>query len=166
MEGIMHPASILSIPRISAALLLGAVLASNILTACNSDSGTTPPPASDALITLTSPQGGEKFKVGQVVPIKWTVKADPNDPMDEVDPMLSSDAGATWIFLRSGSIQIGSPSYGNFAWTIPDTVEDASGKYATAGKSWMLRVQSYNDSENPKKRSTTKTPFTISVAAP
>lgn len=162
----MHPASSLKHPRIGALLLLGGVLASIFLAACTKDSGTTPPPASNSLITLTYPVGGEAFKVGQSVSIKWTVTTDINDPMDEVDPMLSSDGGVTWIFIRSGSIQTTSPSYGNFAWTIPDTLVSPSGKFGLAGKSWMLRVRSYNFPDNALKQSTSKSAFTISPASP
>lgn len=121
-------------------------------------------PGSDALITLTSPKGGETFKIGDTLWITWTTR-DATDPVEAVDPLISPDSGKTWINMRSGSIPITSTSWGKWGWQVKDTVTHVSSqtKFPLAGNSKVfVKVQQYQ-SADPKKISVTPRPITIAA---
>jgi len=63
-------------------------------------------------ITVTSPNGGESWRVGSTEDIQWICSC-----IDSVMLEYSTDAGASWIAIDSG-IACGSETY---SWTIPDT---------------------------------------------
>lgn len=141
---------------LAAALSLG--LAAFAFTGCGDEAAG---PASTGLITLTSPQGGETFKVGETLHIKWTVKDDPEAPT-AVDPMISLDTGKTWNFLRSnGSIPTASPMWGDFPWVV-DSVKVSGVKVGVAGKHALLRVLQYG-STDPDMISTLSKPINITA---
>jgi hypothetical protein len=145
-----------SIALSAAALFAG--LAAFAFTACDS---TDSPPASTGLITLTSPKGGETFKVGETVHIKWTVKVDDKAP-NAVDPQVSLDTGKTWLNLRQ-SIPDNSAMWGDFPWLVDSVKHTSLQKIPLAGKKVLLRVEQYSTSL-PEQRSTlTKL---ISITAP
>jgi hypothetical protein len=103
-------------------------------------------------IRLTNPLGGESFEVGDTLPITWTAKEDPNDPILAVDVLLSPDSGKTWGFLRSGSIAPGSPIWGRFPWVVMDSIRILGGKTNLVGNPGVcLRVEEYS-TQDPKKR--------------
>jgi hypothetical protein len=142
-----------------AAAALSAGLAMTALSGCDES---TSPPASTGLITLTAPKGGQSFKVGSVMHVTWTVKADPEAP-DAVDVKVSVDEGKTWGFLRSGSIPDDSEIWGDFPWTVVDSVTIGGKKEGLIGKAVLVRVMQYSVSD-PKKISTIAAP--ISITAP
>ena len=100
----------------------------------------------DALIVLTSPRGGGPYKVGQTLNIKWTTpKTDPNLPVEEIAIRFSADSGKLFRTLNLSSITPASPDWGNFAWTIPDTLSFSGLKVPLAGKkNCKLTVETYN----------------------
>lgn len=65
-------------------------------------------------ITVTSPNGGEKWSVGSVKTITWTN----NNFADPVKIEYSTNNGVTWI---RPPIATSAPNTGTFAWTIPNT---------------------------------------------
>ena len=148
-----------TVKRISLVLVASA-LSSLTPSACNSSPETTSP-ASDSLITLISPLGGETFRVGDSLRIKWTVKDDPDAP-NAVDPELSPDSGKTWGVLSSKSIVPLSPEWGNFAWAVGDSLLVEGYNVSLIGKPVMIRVQQYNTSE-AKKISAMKS---VTITAP
>jgi outer membrane protein assembly factor BamB len=66
-----------------------------------------------ASITLTSPNGGEKFAVGSIQTISWK-----STGASLVKLEYSTDNGVNWAVI-SGAV---SATLGNYAWTVPGTV--------------------------------------------
>ena len=138
------------------------------IAACDSNSSSATAPDADKWIALTTPLGGETYKVGDSLRIKWTVKDNPAGNIEAVDVELSPDSGKTWGFLpwgpskTTGSVKPTSPYWENFAWKITDTLyiasKDASIKLA--GRQCLVRVKDYL-SEAELNQSTTHTPITI-----
>ncbi len=67
-----------------------------------------------ASITITAPNGGEKWSVGTVKTITWTN----NNFADPVKIEYSTNNGVSWI---TPPIATSAPNTGTFAWTIPNT---------------------------------------------
>ena len=139
----------------------GLLAAGAVLVGCPAEENAGPD--SNALITLTSPKGGETFKIGDTLWITWTTR-DATDPVEAVDPLISPDSGKTWINMRSsGSIPMNSPSWGRWGWQVKDTVTHVSSqtKYPLAGNAKVfVKVQQYQSSD-PLKISVTPKPITI-----
>lgn len=64
-------------------------------------------------ITVTEPNGGEKWEVGTIHAITWTVENFEGD----VNLYLSIDNGVNWTTLATAQ-----PALGLYEWTIPNTV--------------------------------------------
>jgi hypothetical protein len=144
-----------------AALLSGALLTGAALSGCSGDEAAGP--ADTGKISLVTPKGGESYTVGDTLWVKWTVKDDP-DPVDAVDVMLSPDDGKSWGFLRSGSIGTASPLWGNFGWSIKDSIEIGAVKHGLAGNtSVRIRVMQYSTDEADKIATTASA---ITIKAP
>jgi hypothetical protein len=73
-------------------------------------------------ILLTYPKGGETFRIGDSLRVKWKLCNAGLTEINAVDPMLSPDSGKTWCFLQQSSIPVGDRSFGNYAWKIPDSI--------------------------------------------
>jgi hypothetical protein len=115
----------------------------------------------NARITLVSPVGGEKLKVGETVMVKWTVKADQVDPITAVDLMVSPDSGKTWGYIRTGSVADDVPTWGNYPWIVSaKTVGTPS--LNLAGAACLFRVMKYA-TDKPELMAVSKSTFTISV---
>jgi hypothetical protein len=103
-------------------------------------------------IRLTYPLGGESFKVGDTLPITWTVKDDPANPVDAVDVMASPDSGKTWAYLRPGSILPESPSWERVPWIVPESLSVFGNKTGLVGNPGVcIRVEQYS-TPDPKHR--------------
>ncbi len=130
------------------ALLLGGVA---LWTGC------TDSPTSDvdpnALVSLTSPKAGQSFKVGQTMSVQWTTKADAPDPVDNVDIQYSPTGAAPWGFCRTESIPQGTASWGNFMWTVPDSLLIGGVNVSTVSTNGRIRVMQYSTA-NPLMIST------------
>jgi hypothetical protein len=74
-------------------------------------------------IQLISPKGGESFRVGDSLRVKWRLCNAGVSAIDAVDPMLSPDSGKTWCFMKVNSIPRGDKTFGNYAWKIPDSIQ-------------------------------------------
>lgn len=120
----------------------------------------------EPLITLLSPRGGESYKVGGTLPVKWKVKANPADTeaIESVDMQMSVDNGATWGFLQVSSVSDKSPAWGNFNWTIPESLLVSNVKVPLAGKTQCrLRVRDYGTKDTTK---ISTSPGTFAITAP
>jgi hypothetical protein len=118
-----------------------------------SESTSEPTTDPNALITLTDPKGGETFKVGQTIYVKWTTKVDAPDPVDNVDVMFSAD-GVNFGYALANSIEMASPKWGNAAWTIPESLTVTVGvnqvKVSTVSATAKIRVRHYSTSDAMK----------------
>ncbi|MDB5051049.1 MAG: hypothetical protein JWO30_4120 [Fibrobacteres bacterium] len=145
-----------------AALALAAALASFAFAACNK-STTEPLPDADKWIALTKPLGGETYKVGESLNVKWTIKENPNGNVDAVDVLISPDSGKTWVFLNAnGSIHPNTPSWENFSWKITDSlyVPTLDDSIALSNTHCLVRVEQYSTADALQK-STTHTSISI-----
>lgn len=67
---------------------------------------------------LTSPDGGEEWKVGSSHTLSWT--ASDNTGVTGVDLAWSADGGATWTNIVSSA-----PNTGSYPWTVPASTTSA-----------------------------------------
>lgn len=112
---------------------------------------TTPnPTTATSLITLNNPTGGQSYKVGDVMNIRWTAKADPVDKVDAVDILYSKDNGANWEFLNESSVFDTSAIWGNYPWKIPDSIL-VDGRYVSPiSATAKIKVEQYSSSDPDK----------------
>lgn len=68
-------------------------------------------------ITVISPNGGETFYQGDVMPISWRSTDIPTDKRVMLE--YSLDNGANWSLLGTNLVSNNSPSVNTFDWTIP-----------------------------------------------
>jgi hypothetical protein len=75
------------------------------------------------LVSVQSPNGGETFRVGDTLSVRWTA-----DPLiTSVGIELSVDSGAHWLPLtRTRSVAPGDADWANFKWVIPDSLDSVS----------------------------------------
>jgi hypothetical protein len=64
-------------------------------------------------VTLTSPLGGEQFRGGGVIPLRWTASDD--ESVRSIGIQASYDAGITWHFVEDEL----DPSLSSFDWELP-----------------------------------------------
>jgi hypothetical protein len=150
--------------RLSILSLAGTLAAGAGFSGCQGDEATGPD--SNALIVLTSPRGGGPYKVKETLHVKWTTpKTDPNIPVEEIAIRFSADSGKLFRTLNLSSITPASPDWGDFAWTIPDTLSFSGLKVPLAGKkNCRLTVETYNVID-PRQQTDTVT-FDIAPASP
>jgi hypothetical protein len=98
------------------------ILAGLLCAQCSQPEDENACPSDSTQILLTSPKGGQTFKVGDTLRVKWKLCNTGPTQIDAVDPMLSPDGGTTWCFLKVNSIPVGDASFGNYAWKIPDSI--------------------------------------------
>ena len=67
---------------------------------------------SPGTVTVTSPNGGEKWTVGDVHNITWTATSN----LDSVKIDYSTDTGSTWTAVTRAAA-----AAGTYAWTVPNT---------------------------------------------
>jgi hypothetical protein len=114
------PTSFRACPRCIPAV---AVLASLLCLRCSEPDNTDACPDDGKQILLTSPKGGESFRVGDSLRVKWKLCNAGVSEIDAVDPILSPDSGKTWCFMKVNSIPRGDKTFGNYAWKIPDSIQ-------------------------------------------
>lgn len=129
--------------------LVAGLLAGALAACSDEESPAGPSENPNALITLSSPKGGETYRIGDTVWVEWTVK-DVANPVDAVDPMLSADSGKNWVNLKSASIAVGTLSWGRWGWKVPDSVRSSTGYIRLAGRSVKLKVEQYSTSDSLK----------------
>lgn len=145
--------------------LAGLLAVGAVVSGCDSEEAANPD--SDALLVLTSPQGGETFTVGQTIQVKWeTPKVDPARPVDLMNVQFSWDNGQRWASLPEQAIPKGSTAWGNFSWTIPDSIRYGGLRIRVVDSTrCLLRVLDYNAVDSSQRATLPKT-FTIRAATP
>lgn len=148
-------------PFLAIGMMLPAI-AGQFLTGCES-SPEAAPVDPDAQIVILSPEGGESYRVGQVVPIRWKTRGKGDQEVNAVSLELSPDDGAGWIFLVNRAIGIDDEAWGDYAWTVPDKVARQGREYALAGNGTLrIRIRQYN-SGNPDQTAVLAEPFSVSA---
>jgi hypothetical protein len=120
-----------------------------LLAGCN-EASTSPQVDPNALITLTSPQAGKSFRVGQDMSIQWTTKADASDPVDNVDIQYSPTGSSPWGFVRTNSIELGSANWGNYSWTVTDSILIGGVNVSTVSMNGRIRVMQYSTADSTR----------------
>lgn len=109
-------------------------------------------PADGTQILLTSPKGGESFKVGDTLRVKWKLCNTGPAEITAVDPMISPDSGTTWCFMKQNSIPAGVPGFGDYAWKIPDSVQLQGEWFQLKGNSkCRIKVEQYSTSDEKQR---------------
>lgn len=104
-----------------------------------------PPP-----VAVTHPKGGEIFKVGDTLRVRWTT----DGFITSAGIQFSPDSGKRWIpVTRRSSVNEGQPDWGDYPWVIPDSLDGIS--LATSGG--LISVYDYFGTD----RDRTDRPFTI-----
>ena len=151
---------IFPLARIAAGLSLTCAL---FLGCTDSDSGPVEEacPSDGQEILLTHPKGGETFKIGDTLRVKWKLCNAGTQNISSVDPFFSADDGKTWCYMKTNSIGTGDASFGNYAWKIPDSIGLQGEWFQLANNAkCRIRVEQYSTTDD-KQRSTSKTTFTV-----
>jgi len=102
----------------------------------NIDVPTVEPP-----FTILSPNGGEIYKIGQEITIRW--KASQTAGITGADLHISPNNGKNWYPINTvGSFFIEDSLWGTYAWTIPTEISGASLISTTA----LIKIVEYNES--------------------
>ncbi len=154
----MKAKSIFSAAHLPTTALAAALFSAAALwNGCNQTEST---PDDGVLINIQSPKGGDVFKVGDTLTVKWTIKSVENG-IQAVDLLISPD-GENWIYMKSGgSFYPADPGFGTYKWKIKDTVSSIGVKYALVNcKKCQIRIEDYSHPTDPLKNRTTPV-FTI-----
>jgi len=112
-------------------------------------------------IALLYPLGGESFKVGQTVQIKWAVKG---NLVNNVDVELSPNDGMIWTTMnQTGSIDPTDSNWGNYSWIVTDSLEQEAGQgnvELVNNSKCRIRVRQYSTGD-PNKIAITEKTFTV-----
>jgi hypothetical protein len=93
---------------------------------------------------LISPNGGERFAVGDTMFITWGTGT------DEATTCLirvSMDGGVSWpvSLTGSGGLDRADPTWGRFPWVVPATVTEPDGSVtSTVSEECLVQIQDYN----------------------
>jgi hypothetical protein len=93
----------------------------------------------EKIITITEPQGGEVYNTGDVITVKWTA----SHIMDGVGVYLSPNNGRDWYLIVDHTIYRDSPEWGNYQWTVSDTVIYKQQPVPLVSGDYKLRVADY-----------------------
>ena len=147
-----------SISLTAAALSLG--LAAFAFTGCGEEATA---PASTGLITLTSPMGGETYKVGDTLRVTWSVTNDLEAP-DAVDVKVSADGGTTWGWISRKSIPKDETptTWPSLKWAVTESTLIAGVNVGLVGKDVLVRVLQYAKTD-PKLISDIAKPIRITA---
>jgi hypothetical protein len=141
--------------------LLGA--AGQFMSGCEETATTAPPVDPDAEIVLLAPQGGERVAVGSALHIRWKLQGKGLEEVNSVEIHVSPDSGGNWVGILDKSIPLGADDWGDYSWTIPESVIRQGVTYPLKGNSRMLvRVKQYTTADANKIAILGK-PFTVTA---
>ncbi len=129
------------------AAISGLALATFSVSACGGSDPTGPVDTSQILVS--APKGGETFKVGQTLYVKWKLQGKGITDIASVDVSLSPDNGKRWQLLVTNSIVPSDPTWGNFPYVIPDSIKIVGGGMVSLknNSECRIRVKQYNSSD-------------------
>jgi hypothetical protein len=74
-------------------------------------------------LETTFPAGGETFRVGDTLRVKWVT----DGFISSAGIQFSPDSGRSWIpVTRRSSVNLGQPDWGDYPWVIPDSLDGVS----------------------------------------
>ncbi len=112
------------------------------------ESGTPP-------VSLRSPNGGESFKVGDTLAIRWLT----DSSITSCGIQISVDSGAKWLpITRRKSVGTADKDWQDFRWAIPDTMDGVS----LVSQAALISVYDYFGTD----RDRSDKPFRIEAAVP
>jgi hypothetical protein len=91
---------------------------------------------SSKVFTLTYPNGGEIWQIGEEYEINW--QADTSLAADAVLE-VSPDNGRRWFIIVDESILAENENWGAYTWIIPEEVSNIS----MIGDTWLMKVRTY-----------------------
>ncbi len=147
--------------------LAGLLALGAVFSGCDSEE--TADPDADKLVVLTSPQGGETFKVGDTIRITWkTPRVDPELPVDPVDIHFSPDSGKIWRPLTDQSIPKGSiVEWEPLKWVVPETLSYSGLKIPLVGSTkCLIRVKNYEIQDASQQQDILDKTFSIIAKNP
>lgn len=93
------------------------------------------------MVTVTAPNGGETITVGSPLHVQW--EADPSQVTD-VTISLTVDEGESWVVLNpEHSISRTDPEWGDYVWTVPETILAGNSDLSTVSSTCRVRVAKY-----------------------
>jgi hypothetical protein len=139
---------------------LGIIMGCHFLAACDSPTSA-PETDPNAQIVLLSPVGGERYKVGETVHVKWKTQGKGDEEISSANILVSPDSGKTWIGLLRGSIGVDDPLWGDYAWTVKREMVHLGVTWDLSGNTRvMLKVMQYSTAD-ANKIAVTKKPLSI-----
>ncbi len=75
-----------------------------------------------ASILVTSPNGGEKYHLGDTLVLKWQA----DSMITAVGLQVSMDSGLTWHAIRNKSVSRSDATWTRYPWVIPDSLDGVS----------------------------------------
>jgi hypothetical protein len=133
------------------------------LAACDDSGSTTEPVDPNAEIVIRNPRGGETFTVGQTVHVKWTTQGKGVTEVNAVNIEVTPDSGKTWITLLQKSVSLEDDQWGDYPWTIPDSLLRLGTSYALAGnKGLRIKISQYSTADT-NKIVAMKKPFAVAA---
>ncbi len=132
-----------------------------ILIACDNSSGPGEAVDPKAQIIIQYPKGGETFKVGDVVDIKWTTQGEGVTDVNAVNIEVSPDSGRTWATLLGRSVSLEDDYWGKYPWTVPESVTKLGVSYPMAGNAGLrIKISQYVTADT-NKIAVMKKPFSV-----
>jgi hypothetical protein len=96
---------------------------------------------SKPLITVIAPDGGEKYMIGDTMHIRWIADS---LQINNVDVFVSFNDGLDWNPVNVvSSIRRTDPEWGNYAWTIPDSLHLLDNNVSVVSDRCLVRVSKY-----------------------
>jgi hypothetical protein len=131
------------------------------LSGCDDSGSAADPGDPNAEIVIQNPTGGETFTVGQTVHIKWATQGQGATEVNAVNIEVTPDSGKSWATLLQKSVSVDDAQWGDFPWTIPDSVTRLGKSYALAGNNGLrIKISQYSTADT-NKIVAMKKPFSV-----
>jgi hypothetical protein len=93
------------------------------------------------ILTILSPNGGEQYKIGDTMSILW--ECGDTTKISTVALEISVDNGKTWHLMDSSAISPQDPRWGNYLWTVPDSVGINDDAVVPISENCKIKIRDY-----------------------
>lgn len=107
-----------------------------------------------APITVLEPNGGQTYRVGSSLGIRWET----DGHVGGVAIEISVDGGKKWFGVFEGTVSVGGPGWTDTTWVIPEKLRDMRDTVSVVSDNCLLRIKNY---VNAPQRDESDAPFTI-----